>query len=954
MQNLKVRGAREHNLRNINLEIPRNRFIVFTGVSGSGKSTLAFDTIYAEGQRRYVESLSAYARQFLGIMDKPDVDVIEGLSPAISIDQKTTSHNPRSTVGTVTEIHDYLRLLFARAGTPHCPVCDRTISRQSASEMVTQLLERWQDKRAMLLAPLVRGRKGEYKKLFTDLKKEGFARVRLDGQVLTLDEALKVNLERYETHDIDLVVDRVVLRDEDRARIAESVELALLRGEGLLRLYLPDEDRDELYSEKFACPEHGTFLEELEPRVFSFNTPFGACPQCSGLGYLQEFDPARIVPDGTLSIAEGAIAPWTGGQGSGQRVHYWDRLKALSESAGFDLATPWNELPDEVHAMIMHGTAEPIEVVYRRGSKETMRFSTEFEGVLKNLKRRLSESSSEFMREKLEEFMSLVPCPHCLGSRYRPEVLAVRVADRNIAEVSGMSVLDAVEFFSGLDLEGAAGQVARPIMREVNSRLGFLADVGLDYLALDRAANTLSGGEAQRIRLATQVGSGLTGVLYVLDEPSIGLHPRDNERLLKTLLHLRDLGNTLIVVEHDEDTMRTADWIVDLGPGAGVHGGDVVASAPPAELMQHEESLTARYLRGELHIPVPKKRREGNGRRLKIVNAREHNLRGIDVSIPLGTLTCVTGASGSGKSTLVHGILHASLARQLYRARAVPGAHDRILGTEHIDKVIEIDQSPIGRTPRSNPATYTGIFTDIRDLFSRAPEARKRGYKPGRFSFNVKGGRCEACRGDGTVKVEMYFLPDVYVPCEVCKGARYNRETLEVKIRGMSIADVLDMTVAEGLEFFENIPAVARKLQLMMDVGLGYVKIGQSSPTLSGGEAQRVKLASELGKRSTGKTLYILDEPTTGLHFEDTRKLLDVLHRLVDGGNTLVVIEHNTDIIKTADWVVDLGPDGGVRGGDIVAEGTPEQIAGNEASATGSFLRRIPEIGKRLETVAAD
>lgn len=952
MQNLIIRGARAHNLKNIDIELPRNKFIVFTGVSGSGKSTLAFDTIYAEGQRRYVESLSAYARQFLGIMDKPDVDTIEGLSPAISIDQKTTSHNPRSTVGTVTEIHDYLRLLFARAGIPHCPICERAINRQSASEIVDQLLQRYPDAKAMLLAPVVRGRKGEYRKLFDDLKKEGFARVRVDGQVQTLDEAANSSLERYEKHDIDVVIDRLVLREEDRTRVAESVELALQKGDGLLRVFLPDDGVDELLSEKFACPDHGTFLEELEPRVFSFNSPFGACPECSGLGYLQQFDPQLVIPDDSLSIAEGAIAPWTGGQGNSQRVHYWDRLLALAEQLDFDLQTPWSELPDNVKDAVLNGSSEPVNVIYKRGNRETMRFRAEFEGVIANLERRLSEASSDFARERLEEFMSLVPCPHCHGSRYKPEVLAVTVADRNIAEVSGMTVLDARAFFSALDLPGAAGAVARPIMREVNSRLGFLEDVGLDYLSLNRAANTLSGGEAQRIRLATQVGSGLTGVLYVLDEPSIGLHPRDNERLLKTLLNLRDLGNTLIVVEHDEETMRAADYIVDLGPGAGVHGGQIVAAGTPDDLKQDRNSLTAAYLRGDKKIAVPAKRRDGNGKFLKVFGARENNLRDIDVSIPLGTLTCITGASGSGKSTLVHGILHASLAKQLYRAKAQPGEHDKITGTEHIDKVIEIDQSPIGRTPRSNPATYTGIFTEIRDLFARAPEARKRGYKAGRFSFNVKGGRCEACRGDGTVKVEMYFLPDVYVPCEVCKGDRYNRETLEVKIRGKSIADVLRMTVAEGLEFFENIPNVARKLALMQDVGLDYIGIGQPSPTLSGGEAQRVKLASELGKRSTGKTVYILDEPTTGLHFEDTSKLLDVLHRLVDAGNTLIVIEHNMDVVKTADWVVDLGPDGGARGGVVVAEGTPEQVAACTASATGLFLQAVPEIGARLEELA--
>jgi len=952
LQDLVIRGARAHNLKNIDLELPRNKFIVFTGVSGSGKSTLAFDTIYAEGQRRYVESLSAYARQFLGIMDKPDVDSIDGLSPAISIDQKSTSHNPRSTVGTVTEIHDYLRLLFARVGTPHCPICGRVIERQSASEIVDRLLERFAGKRAMLLAPAVRGRKGEYRKLFLDLKKEGFARVRVDGVVQSIEQALEADLERHEKHDIDVVVDRVVLDEADRSRIAESTELALTKGDGLLRAFLPDDGVDELFSEKFACPEHGTFLEELEPRTFSFNAPYGACPHCSGLGYLQQFDPELVVPDDSLSVAQGAIQPWTGGRGDGGKVYYWDRLKALAEYAGFDISAPWRELPEKARRLVLYGSDEPIEVVYERGGRETMRFKAEFEGVIPNLRRRLKEAATDTMRERLEEYMSLVPCQACGGTRYKPEVLAVTVGGKNIAEVSSMTVRDGRQLFTDFELDGAHQKVARPILREVNARLGFLEDVGLDYLSLDRSANTLSGGEAQRIRLATQVGSGLTGVLYVLDEPSIGLHPRDNARLLRTLLNLRDLGNTLIVVEHDEETMRAADYIVDLGPGAGIHGGRVVAAAPPEILAKDPDSLTAKYLRGELKIEVPKKRRPGNGKLLTIVGAREHNLRNIDVDIPLGTLTCVTGASGSGKSTLVHGILHAALAKQLYRAKAQPGAHTRIRGAEHIDKVIEIDQSPIGRTPRSNPATYTGIFTDIRDLYTRAPEARKRGYKPGRFSFNVKGGRCEACKGDGTVKVEMYFLPDVYVPCEVCKGARYNRETLEVKIRGKSIADVLAMTTDEGLEFFENIPTIARKLKLMQDVGLGYLKIGQPSPTLSGGEAQRVKLASELGRRGTGQTLYILDEPTTGLHFDDTRKLLDVLHRLVDQGNTLVVIEHNLDVVKTADWIIDLGPDGGERGGDVVATGTPEDVAAITTSSTGHYLRHVPEVLARLREVA--
>ncbi len=952
MQNLVIRGARAHNLKNVSTTLPRDSFIVFTGVSGSGKSTLAFDTIYAEGQRRYVESLSAYARQFLGLMDKPDVDSIEGLSPAISIDQKTTSHNPRSTVGTVTEIHDYLRLLFARAGTPHCPICGRVIEKQSATEIVDRMLERFEGQRALVIAPLVRGRKGEYKKLFEGLQKEGFARVRVDGEVQTLDDALKLSLEKYEKHDIDVVIDRLKVSAEDRSRMAESVELALQKGEGLMRVFLPDSARDELFSERFACPEHGTALEELEPRAFSFNSPYGACTHCTGLGSRSEFDPALIIPDDELSIGQGAIAPWSQGRSDGNKVFYWDRIKGLSEHLDFDVRTPWRELPEAVQRTLLRGSQDAIEVVYKRAGRETMRFNVEFEGIIPNLERRLREATSDYAREKLEAFMSMVPCPKCHGTRYKPEVLSVTVAERNIAELSGMTVLDARRFFAELNLPEPGGTVAAPIMREVGARLGFLENVGLDYLTLDRSANTLSGGEAQRIRLATQVGSGLTGVLYVLDEPSIGLHPRDNSRLLQTLLRLRDLGNTLIVVEHDEETMRAADYLVDLGPGAGIHGGEIIAEGTPDVLMQDPDSLTAAYLRGDKKIDVPTKRRSGSGKSLKIVGATEHNLQDVSVDIPLGTLTCITGASGSGKSTLVHRILHASLAKQLYRAKEVPGAHRALHGTEHIDKVIEIDQSPIGRTPRSNPATYTGIFTEIRDLYTRAPEARKRGYKAGRFSFNVKGGRCEACKGDGTVKVEMYFLPDIYVPCEVCKGARYNRETLEVKIRGKSIAEVLDMTVDEGVGFFENIPNVYRKLQLMQDVGLGYIKIGQPSPTLSGGEAQRVKLASELGKRSTGKTLYILDEPTTGLHFEDVRKLLGVLQRLVDGGNTLVVIEHNMDVVKTADWLIDLGPDGGSRGGNVVAEGTPETVAAHPTSSTGEYLREIAEIAARLPELA--
>ncbi|WP_237724969.1 excinuclease ABC subunit UvrA [Deinococcus alpinitundrae] len=979
MQNLIVRGAREHNLKNVTVELPRDKFIVITGVSGSGKSTLAFDTIYAEGQRRYVESLSAYARQFLGLMEKPDVESIEGLSPAISIDQKTTSHNPRSTVGTVTEIHDYLRLLYARTGTPYCPVCGRKIERQSPTEITDKLLAGFGDKRAILLAPLVRGRKGEYRKLFADIRREGYARVRVDGVLYELDEAEKLKLEKFEKHDVDVVIDRMTVRESDRSRLAESVELGLRRGEGLLRVLFPDggpngESEEELYSEKFACPEHGSVLEELEPRSFSFNNPYGACPDCAGLGSKREFSPDLIIDD-TLSIAEGAILPWSK-KGTGGGVYYWDKLKALSEHLSFDLKTPWRDLSKAAQNAILQGPGEAFEVVYRRGGKETMRFMTEFEGVLVNLERRYAETESEYMREKLEEMMELQPCPTCGGTRYKPEILAVRVGGLNISQASGMSVLDADQFFAELQggavnheviapylgqHDGGAAKVARPrhyeyslntfgtavaapILRAIRTRLTFLVDVGLDYLSLDRTANTLSGGEAQRIRLATQVGSGLTGVLYVLDEPSIGLHPKDNGRLIETLKRLRDLGNTLLVVEHDEDTMMASDYVVDMGPGAGVHGGEVVAVGTPAEIKANPESLTGKYLRGELKIEVPTKRRRGNGKRLKVIGAREHNLQNVTLDVPLGTMTVITGPSGSGKSTLIHDILHATLARDLNGAKTTPGKADAITGIEYLDKVIEIDQSPIGRTPRSNPATYTGVFTEVRDLFTRTPEARRRGYLAGRFSFNVKGGRCEHCKGDGVMKIEMNFLPDIYVPCEVCKGARYNRETLEVKYNGKTIADVLDMTVEDAHAFFEPIPTIERKMQLLRDVGLGYMKIGQPSTTLSGGEAQRIKLAAELSKRATGKTIYILDEPTTGLHFEDVRKLMEVLERLVEGGNTLIVIEHNLDVMKCADWIVDLGPEGGVRGGTIVATGTPEQLAAHPTSYTGEFLKRVPGI----------
>ncbi|WP_339096412.1 excinuclease ABC subunit UvrA [Deinococcus sp. VB142] len=982
-----VRGAKAHNLKDITVEMPREQFVVITGVSGSGKSTLAFDTIYAEGQRRYVESLSAYARQFLGLMEKPDVESITGLSPAISIDQKTTSHNPRSTVGTVTEIHDYLRLLYARVGTPYCPICGRKIEKQSPTEVTDRLLASFPDKRAILLAPAVRGRKGEYRKLFADLRREGFSRVRVDGTLYELEEAEKLKLEKFEKHDVDIVIDRVTLRETDRPRIAESVELGIRRGEGLLRVLLPDagengEAHEELYSEKFACPEHGSVLEELEPRSFSFNNPYGACGDCAGIGYKQEFTPDRVI-DEKLSIDDGAIIPWTK-KGADAGIYYYDKLKALAEHLDFSLKTPWQDLPAKAQKAVLHGTGSPIPVVYRRAGKETMRFTTEFEGVLTNLERRYADTESEFMREKLEELMDLRPCPTCGGTRYKPEILAVRSGGLNISQVSGMSVLEADQFFrdlqeGGLDhaaiepfLKGHTGgtqkahaprhyeyklndfgaAVAAPILKAIRTRLKFLVDVGLDYLSLDRTANTLSGGEAQRIRLATQVGSGLTGVLYVLDEPSIGLHPKDNGRLIGTLKNLRDLGNTLLVVEHDEDTMLEADYLIDMGPAAGIHGGEVVAHGTPEEVKNAPDSLTGKYLRGELKIEIPQERRRGNGNFLRVYGARQNNLQNVDAEIPLGTMTVVTGPSGSGKSTLITDILHASLARELNGAKTTPGQFDRIEGMEHLDKVIEIDQSPIGRTPRSNPATYTGVFTEIRDLFTRTPEARRRGYLAGRFSFNVKGGRCEHCKGDGVMKIEMNFLPDIYVPCEVCKGARYNRETLEVKYNGKSIADVLDMTVEDAHTFFEAIPPIERKMQLLLDVGLGYMRIGQPSTTLSGGEAQRIKLATELAKRATGKTIYILDEPTTGLHFEDVRKLMDVLQRLAEGGNTLVIIEHNLDVMKCADWIIDLGPDGGIRGGQIVATGTPEQIAAHPTSYTGEYLRKVEGIVPSSEQAA--
>jgi len=921
-----VRGAREHNLRNIDVEIPRNSLTVVTGLSGSGKSSLAFDTIYAEGQRRYVESLSAYARQFLGVMEKPDVDRIEGLSPAIAIEQRGSSRNPRSTVGTVTEVYDYLRLLWARVGTPHCPSCGRPVRRQSATQIAAQVAASAEGARAEVLAPLVQGRKGEFRELFEEALQEGFVRARVDGELVDLGDPPKLN--RRVNHDIAVVVDRLVVRAEERARIAESVETALRMAGGTVevRTYA-DADDDEgeahLFSEKYACATCGINIPELEPRQFSFNSPYGACPDCDGLGVRLEPNLELILGDGRLSVLEGVILPWGGPIGRLRRV----TLPAVADRHGFDLNTAWADLSEAQRQALLEGDPE-----------------LEWEGVLENVRRLYHETDSETLHKQLHEYMTARVCPSCEGGRLRSESRAVTVADVRIAQVVEAPVEEALTLFERLRDDPAAAvldaDIALPILKEVCDRLGFMTRVGLGYLTLGRSADTLAGGEAQRIRLATQIGSRLVGVLYVLDEPSIGLHPRDNRRLLGTLESLRDLGNTVLVVEHDEETVRAADHVVDLGPGAGRRGGRVLVSGPVEDLLESDESLTAAYLRGDRQIPVPEVRRAGReNESLVVYGAREHNLRGIDVRFPLGTFIAVTGVSGSGKSTLVEDILYRRLARELHRARAVPGAHDRIEGMELIDKVIDVDQSPIGRTPRSNPATYTGVFTPIRDLYSKLPESRIRGYRPGRFSFNVKGGRCEACRGDGLVKIEMHFLPDVYVPCDVCRGKRYNRETLEILWKGRSIADVLDMTVAEAREFFDAVPALRTKLQTLCDVGLGYITLGQSATTLSGGEAQRVKLASELAKRSTGRTLYILDEPTTGLHFEDIRILLDVLHRLVDKGNTVLVIEHHLDVIKTADFVVDLGPEGGTGGGEIVVAGTPAEVAATDASHTGRFLR---------------
>jgi excinuclease ABC subunit A len=934
---LVIHGAREHNLKNITLELPRNALIVFTGLSGSGKSSLAFDTIYAEGQRRYVESLSSYARQFLGQMEKPDVDFIEGLSPAISIDQKSTSRNPRSTVGTITEIYDYLRVLYARIGHPHCPKCGRPIGRQTPEQIVDQVMQLPEGTRFQVLAPVVRGRKGEYEKLLKDIAGQGFVRARIDGEVRELAEPIR--LPRNYKHTIEVVVDRLVAKPDIRRRVADSVESALQLTEGLVAIAVQTHDGEDVqtYSQALACTFDGLSFDELQPRNFSFNSPYGACQTCDGLGVRLEVDAALVVPDPDLSIADGALAPWSSG-----RIEYWDRvLDAVADSHGFSTSTPWKKLPKKVRDVVLYGSDEEIYVKYKNRYGRTRSYWTTYEGVVPVVERRHVETDSESQRERLEEFMREIPCRACGGARLRPETLAVTVGDLNISQLTSMSIRDTLSFTREAQLSEREQMIAERLMKEIRERLQFLVDVGLDYLTLSRASATLAGGEAQRIRLATQIGSGLVGVLYILDEPSIGLHQRDNRRLIDTLVRLRDLGNTLVVVEHDEATIAASDHVVDIGPGAGNAGGEIVYTGDLKGLLECDGSLTGAFLSGRRVIPTPQVRRAPGSRRLKVLGAREHNLKDIDLEIPLGLLVCVTGVSGSGKSTLVQEVLLRALMQKVYRSRALPGKHRRLVGWEQIDKVIDIDQSPIGRTPRSNPATYTGMFDHIRKLFSQVPEARVRGYQPGRFSFNVRGGRCENCAGDGQIKIEMHFLPDVYVTCEVCKGHRYNRETLEVRYKHRSIADVLEMSVDEALEFFQNIPVIKRHLQTLSDVGLGYVKLGQPAPTLSGGEAQRIKLSSELQKRATGSTLYILDEPTTGLHFEDIRKLLSVLQRLVAQGNTVIVIEHNLDVVKTADWIVDLGPEGGDAGGEVVVTGTPETVAAHPTSHTGRFLAEV-------------
>lgn len=941
-ENLIVRGAREHNLKDISIEIPRDALVVFTGLSGSGKSSLAFDTIFAEGQRRYVESLSAYARQFLGQMDKPDVDFIEGLSPAVSIDQKSTNRNPRSTVGTITEVYDYLRLLFARAGIPHCPNCGKEIKKQSPQQIVDQVLKLDAGTRFQVLAPVISGRKGEYLELFKQLGSDGYARVRVDGTTYPIDQVPA--LKKQEKHSIEVVIDRLSVKEDARRRITDSVETALKLANGVVILDFVDldekaKDRFRVFSEHLACVNCNISFDQLEPRSFSFNSPFGACSECDGLGVRLEVDVELLVPNEDLSIRQGAVVPFS----SINVSEYWARLlEAVSEDLGFDLETPWRKLPAKAKKALLYGYDSEIHVKYKNRFGRSRSYWTDFEGAINYVSRRLEEADSDASRERFTGFMREVPCDECHGARLKPISLAVTIGSKNIAQVAALSIKEVSEFLNSLKLNSRQAAIAGRVLKEVRERLQFLLDVGLDYLSLDRAAGSLSGGEAQRIRLATQIGSGLVGVLYVLDEPSIGLHQRDNKRLIDTLVRLRDLGNTLIVVEHDEDTIKAADWVVDIGPGAGEHGGEVVHSGTYQELIKNKKSLTSDYLSGRKAILVPKQRRKiQSGRKLTVVEAQANNLKKLTVDFPLSTFIAVTGVSGSGKSTLVNDILYSALARDLNGARIVPGKHKAIKGANEIDKVVHVDQSPIGRTPRSNPATYTGVFDHVRKLFAETQEAKIRGYLPGRFSFNVKGGRCENCSGDGTIRIEMNFLPDVYVPCEVCNGDRYNRDTLEVHFKGKTISDVLNMSIEEALKFFSSIPAISRQLQTLVDVGLGYVRLGQSAPTLSGGEAQRVKLASELQRRSTGRTLYVLDEPTTGLHFEDTRKLLVVLNRLVDSGNTVIVIEHNLDVIKTADWVIDLGPEGGFRGGELVAEGTPEVIVKNTKSHTGLHLKPL-------------
>ena len=936
---ISIKGARAHNLKNISVDIPRDKLVVITGLSGSGKSSLAFDTIYAEGQRRYVESLSSYARQFLGQMDKPDVDQIDGLSPAISIDQKTTSHNPRSTVGTVTEIYDYLRLLYARAGRPHCPKCGKPITQQSIDQMLDRIKELPERTKLLIMAQVVRGKKGEHKKILEHIRHEGYVRVRVDGEIMDVNE--DIQLEKTKKHTIEVVIDRLIVREGMETRLADSLETALKLGDGVAYVQIVDGEL-LMFSENFACVDCGISLPEIAPRMFSFNNPYGACPVCTGLGSHMEFDEELVLPDGTLSVGEGVFAPLS----KNSQSYAMCVMAAVLEERGYNLDTSWNELDVDTQDVLLHGSGlKRYRFHYTNMFGEYKEYFVPFEGVLPLLSRRYQETDSDEMRESYENYMTEIPCTACHGARLKPEVLAITIGGKNIAEYTALTIREADLFLQEAEQDFTAREqkIARQILKEIHARLKFLLDVGLDYLTLSRSAGTLSGGEAQRIRLATQIGSGLTGVLYVLDEPSIGLHQRDNNRLLATLKHLRDLGNTLIVVEHDEDTMRAADEIIDIGPGAGEHGGEVVAQGTAADIEQVAASITGQYLSRARYIHVPSKRRPGNGKFLEIVGARENNLKNLTVKFPLGTLTLVTGVSGSGKSTLVNEILYKGIASRLYKAKGKPGRHKCIKGLENIDKIIDIDQQPIGRTPRSNPATYTGVFDDIRKLFSQTAEARMRGYQAGRFSFNVKGGRCEACKGDGILKIEMNFLPDVYVPCEVCHGARYNRETLEVRYKGKNIADVLDMTISEATEFFQNVPKIARKLKVIQDVGLGYIKLGQSATTLSGGEAQRVKLATELSRRSTGRTLYILDEPTTGLHTADIAKLLDILHRLVEGGDTVVVIEHNLDVIKTADYIIDLGPEGGDGGGTIVAVGRPEAIVKAEASYTGKFLKPLLE-----------